>query len=325
MSDPLISVLIPVYNVAKYLSKCLLSVEKQSYIHTEILIYDDGSDDGSEKICDDFVANHSNAQVFHFSNRGQAHARNFLIDHARGEYFVFVDSDDIIAPDYISTLYRLVKKYHCKVAVTSLQTFHEGDSFAVKKRKYEEKILTPMKAVELMNYQVKFDTWPVCKLYHRSIFTSGIRYPEKKIFEDFAITYLLLFQSDRVAYCNKVSYFYLLRPTSTEGASFSEKKMDGALEVIHSFDEHMELLTPIIKSYQCRMVSFACYLLLKMPRDYKNSDVIVNLLIKNRRTVLLDYKARPKARVASVLSYMGFPFLKWVYSFIDSRKNKLNS
>lgn len=321
-SRPLISVMIPIYNVSKYLERCLQSVIKQTYNNIEILLYDDGSTDGSEIICDKFAIENKNVTVFHFPNRGQAHGRNFLIEHAKGEYLVFVDSDDVVAPDYVEVLYNLVKKYHCKIAVSVLQTFHEGDQLIERKRKYEEELLTPAKAVEWMNYQVKFDTWPVCKLYHRSIFDSGIRYPEGKIFEDFAITYLLLFESDKVAYCNRATYFYLLRDNSTEGEKFSEKKMDGALEVLHSFEEHKDLLQPIIRSYQCRMVSFACHLLLKMPENYKGRDIIVNLLKDNRKTVLLDKHARPKARIASLISYLGFPILKWAFSFTDRRKMK---
>lgn len=321
ISKPLISIMIPVYNVSKYLERCLQSVKEQTYDNIEILLYDDGSTDGSDKICDEFASENSNVIVYHFPNRGQAHGRNFLIEHAKGEYVIFVDSDDVVSPDYVDVLYNLIKKFNCKIAVSVLQTFHEGDKLIEKSRSYEEELLTPAKAVEWMNYQVKFDTWPVCKLYHRSIFESGIRYPEGKIFEDFAITYLLLFQSDKVAYCNKATYFYLLRDNSTEGAMFSEKKMDGAIEVIHSFEEHIDMLKPIMKSYQCRMLSFACHLLLKMPEDYKDRKIIVNLLLNNRKTVLFDRHARPKARIAAFISYFGFPALKWAFSFIDRRKS----
>lgn len=146
------------------------------------------------------------------------------IEKASGEYLLFVDSDDIITPDHVETLYNLIKKYKCKVSLAILQTFKEGEPIKVVSSKYEEELLSPAKAVEYMNYQVKFDTWPVCKLYHKSIFESGIRYPVGKIFEDFAITYLLLFQSDKVAYCNKVIYYYLCAQTVLKELALAKRK-----------------------------------------------------------------------------------------------------
>lgn len=319
MKEELISVLVPLYNVEPYLACCLDSIVNQTYRNLEILLIDDGSTDGSATICDNYAFKDSRIRVVHKQNEGQAIARNLAIDMARGEYFVFIDSDDYVTADYITVLYSLVKKYNCKISVAKLQTYKEGETRQSVSAKYEEELLSPTKAVEYMNYQVKFDTWPVCKLYHKSIFETGIRYPVGKIFEDFAITYLLLFQSDKVAYCNKVIYYYLLRSNSTEGANFSEKKMDGALEVLDSFGKHMDLIEPIKKSYQCRMVSFACHLLLKMPKNYNKRKIIEKLLYTNRKDVLFDLHARPKARLACLISYLGFPFLKVIFKLVDKR------
>lgn len=319
MENDLISVLVPLYNVESYLATCLDSIINQTYKNLEILLVDDGSTDGSGMICDNYALKDCRIRVVHKENEGQATARNLALNMARGEYFVFVDSDDYVTPDYVEVLYGLVKKYHCKVSVAILQTYKEGENKIPQEVKYEEELLSPQKAVEYMNYQVKFDTWPVCKLYHKSVFSTGIRYPVGKIFEDFAITYLLLFQSDKVAYCNKVVYFYLLRANSTEGAKFSEKKMDGALEVLDSFSKHMDLIEPIKKSYQCRMVSFACHLLLKMPKNYNKRKIIESLLYDNRKDVLFDLHARPKARLACLISYLGFPVLKAAFRIVDKR------
>lgn len=318
--NELISVMVPLYNVAPYLPKCLDSILQQTYKNIEIILVDDGSTDESGKICDDYAARDSRFKVIHKKNEGQAIARNLCIEEAKGEYLLFVDSDDIIIQNHIETLYKLVKKYNCKISLAVLQTFKEGEEIMPASKSYEEELLSPAKAVEYMNYQVKFDTWPVCKLYHKSIFESGIRFPVGKIFEDFATGYLLLFQSDKVAYCNKVIYYYLLRPNSTEGAGFSEKKMDGALEVLKSFNQHMDLIEPIKKSYQCRMFSFACHLLLKMPKNYSKRCVIESLLYDNRKTVLFDSHARPKARLASFISYLGFPVLELLFKIVDKRK-----
>ncbi len=319
-SDELISLLIPVYNVSNYLSNCLDSVIRQTYSNIEIIIVDDGSNDGSEVICDNYQQKDNRIIVYHQDNMGQSSARNYCIHKAKGDYYVFVDSDDIIAPTYVETLHTLVKKYNCKIAVSVLDTFKDGTPPHPVSRSYRESLLTPLKAVEWMNYQEKFDTWPVCKMYHRSIFDTGLRYPQGLIFEDFAITYLLLLKSDSVAYCNKVDYYYRLRDDSTEGEPFSEKKMEGALNVLRSMEENKDLLMPIIKSYKCRMVSFAYHMLLKMPENYDKRYVFEELIKKYRRTVLFDHKARKKARIACLVSYSGFSVVKLLFRIVDRRQ-----
>lgn len=318
--DDLISVLIPVYNIERYVHECLDSVIKQTYRNIEILIVDDGSTDSTGVICDKYAVVDKRIHVIHKSNEGQAAARNLLLKVAKGEYLVFVDGDDIVTSTYVETLYNLIKKYKCKVSVSILKTFKNGQPFHSEVNKYTESLLTPLEAVEWMNYQVKLDTWPVCKLYHRSIFDSGLRYPMGLIFEDFALTYLLLLESDMVAYCNKCDYFYRLHPESTEGEPFNERKMMGALNVIQSMESHKELLQPIIKSYYCRMLSFAFHLLLPMPEEYEDRAFFIDMIKSYRKYVLFDRKARPKARVAALLSYLGMGVLKLFFRLVDKRK-----
>ena len=316
----LISVLVPVYNVEKYLVECLDSILNQTYGNLEVLIVDDGSTDDTGSICDEYAKMDKRIRVIHKRNEGQAIARNMLIEKAKGEYYVFVDSDDIVTPTYVETLHTLIIKYNCKIAVSVLETFKDGSPPYSFNRSYHESLLTPLQAVEWMNYQEKFDTWPVCKMYHKSIFDTGLRYPQGYIFEDFALTYLLLLKIDSVAYCNKVDYFYRFRDDSTEGEPFSEKKMEGALNVLKSMEENKDLLMPIIKSYKCRMVSFAYHMLLKMPYDYEKRFVFEDIIKNYRRTVLFDCNARKKARLACLVSYGGFSVVKFLFSIIDRRR-----
>lgn len=110
MND-LISVVVPVYNVQMYLKRCLQSIKQQSYQNIEIIIVDDGSTDESGKIADVFSSLEPRANVIHKKNGGLSDARNVGINHAKGRYITFIDSDDYIAKDYIEYLYRLIKKY----------------------------------------------------------------------------------------------------------------------------------------------------------------------------------------------------------------------
>ena len=96
MSDKLISVMLSVYNREHYLTKCIDSILAQKNVRTEIIIVDDGSSDGAEKICDEYAGKDSRVIVLHQENGGVGSARNRGLDHARGEFFVFVDSDDLV-------------------------------------------------------------------------------------------------------------------------------------------------------------------------------------------------------------------------------------
>ena len=108
--DALISVIVPVYNVSKYLRECVDSIIFQSYKNLEIILIDDGSTDGSDSICDEIAEKDRRIKVYHKNNEGLGLTRNYGITKMTGRYVIFVDSDDIISPDYIETLYNMLKE-----------------------------------------------------------------------------------------------------------------------------------------------------------------------------------------------------------------------
>lgn len=116
--SPLISVIIPVYNIMEYLPRCVQSVCSQSYSNLEILLVDDGSTDGTGALCDELARTDSRIRVLHKENGGSSSARNLGLDNARGEYIGFVDSDDYISPQMYERLYEAMEKY--KVRVTQI-------------------------------------------------------------------------------------------------------------------------------------------------------------------------------------------------------------
>ena len=122
---PLISVIIPVFNVEKYLRTCLNSVINQTYSCLEILLIDDGSSDKSGEICAEFARKDARIRLFSHPNSGQAVARNLGLDNARGEFVSFVDSDDMIAPDFFETLYYLIVNFKTKIAMCAYEPFSD--------------------------------------------------------------------------------------------------------------------------------------------------------------------------------------------------------
>lgn len=114
--EPLISIIVPVYQVREYVSGCIESLLTQTYTNLEILLVDDGSTDGSGEICDQYAGRDNRVWVVHQENQGLSAARNAGLDCAKGEYIAFVDSDDVVLPDFIETLYGLVRKYQADIA-----------------------------------------------------------------------------------------------------------------------------------------------------------------------------------------------------------------
>ena len=299
---PLISIIVPVYNVETYLAKCVDSILAQTYTNLEIFLVNDGSSDCCGKLCDEYAKEDKRIKVIHKKNGGLSDARNVAIDVTTGEFITFIDSDDYVTDDYIMTLYSLIEKYECKVSIALYNTFVEGSKPKVVNRVYREDCQTNIKAIEEMFYQEKYDTASWAKLYHSSLFATGIRYPKGIVYEDLATTYLLIFQSDKVAFCNRRIYNYLLRRDSIEGSSFSSKKMDSALKVCELMESHLDILGKVMQAYQCRMMSFFFHLLLKMPDGYEQRNMLYKRIKAIRWSVLCNSRARKKARVASLLS-----------------------
>ena len=316
---PLISIIVPVYNVETYLAKCVDSILAQTYTNLEIFLVNDGSSDCCGKLCDEYAKEDKRIKVIHKKNGGLSDARNVAIDVTTGEFITFIDSDDYVTDDYIMTLYSLIEKYECKVSIALYNTFVEGSKPKVVNRVYREDCQTNIKAIEEMFYQEKYDTASWAKIYHSSLFATGIRYPKGIVYEDLATTYLLIFQSDKVAFCNRRIYNYLLRRDSIEGSSFSSKKMDSALKVCELMESHLDILGKVMQAYQCRMMSFFFHLLLKMPDGYEQRNMLYKRIKAIRWSVLCNSRARKKARVASLLSYFGLGVVKGVFHLIDRR------
>ena len=112
----LISIIVPVYQVKEYVGECVESLTAQTYTNLEILLVDYGSTDGSGEICDEHAYRDNRIRVIHQENRGLSGARNTGLDQAIGEYVAFVDSDDVVLPDFIETLYDLICRYRADIA-----------------------------------------------------------------------------------------------------------------------------------------------------------------------------------------------------------------
>ena len=320
MNQPLVSVIVPCYNVEQYLPKCIDSILNQTYKKLEVWLVDDGSPDQCGAICDEYAKKDARIKVIHKKNGGLADARNVALDVMTGEYVVCVDSDDYISPTHIEGLYHLIEKYDAEVAVNNSCNFLEGIMPHPAKKSDKDIVFdSGLKAVEAMFYQELYDTCAWGKMYKSDLF-AGIRYPKGLLFEDLPTTYRILLKANKVVFNDEQSYFYLLRSNSIEGAAFSHHKLDSGLQLMALMDKDRDKLQPIIKSYNCRIVNFMFHLLLQMPNGYKHRKDIENRIRKVRWSVLMDNRARKKARIACLLSFVSFELVQNVFNKLKIRK-----
>ncbi|KJU73400.1 glycosyl transferase family 2 [Pediococcus damnosus LMG 28219] len=211
----LITVIIPVYNVKPYLSKCLESVGKQSYKNLEIILVDDGSDDGSFSICKEFSKRDSRIKLYHTKNLGLSHARNVGLDHANGKYIVFVDSDDYIHENMISTMMDKAEDAdlvicNYKKVLNDTKKKIPQDAKCLKDDSWNYKQFWEHYYLKNLNV---FCCVAWNKLYKRKLF-KNIRYPINEIHEDEYIINDIVSRCNKIKIINDVLYYYVQRGNS---------------------------------------------------------------------------------------------------------------
>lgn len=214
MEKELISIIVPIYNVEKYLNKCVESILKQTYDNLEIILVDDGSLDNCGNICDEYAKKDSRIIVLHKTNGGLSDARNKGINIAKGKYIGFVDSDDYIDNDMFEILYNLCKNNNADISMISYKEIeneiiiNENSNYTNKVFKYNniEAIKELLKDEKIKNY-----AWN--KLYKKELF-DGIEYPIKMAYEDVGTTYKLFEKAKKVIWYDIPKYNYIRRDTS---------------------------------------------------------------------------------------------------------------
>lgn len=322
MIQPLISVIVPCYNVEEYLPKCIESILNQTYRNLEILLVDDGSPDNGGRICDEYAAKDDRIRVIHKKNGGLSDARNAALDVMTGEYVTFIDSDDYVTDGYVEYLYKLIKESGVRLSVSSHQTFEDGSSAEICTSPLSVEIMHTNEALTSMFYQQIFDTSAWAKMYHRSLFSDGIRYPKGWLYEDLPTTYRLMMECDYIAYGNYRSYFYRIRNTSIEGAPFRPLKYESCIKIIRQLEaDHRKMSKGVRRALNCRIVSFAFHILLETPRKEKEMRRnLLDIIRQKRICVLLDKRTRQKTRIACFLSFGEIWLVNLFANYGKSRK-----
>ena len=276
----LISVIIPVYKVEKYLCRCVDSVLEQTYTNMEIILVDDGSPDNCPIMCDEYARQDSRVKVIHQENAGLSGARNAGIDMAQGQWLAFVDSDDYLAADFLERLYQACVDTGSSLSVCRWE-YVRGETIP-EHGTGETRVYTGREM--LANLYVPDGAYFVVawnKLYRKELF-EDIRYPLGRIHEDEATTYRIYDKVKKAAYVDRSLYGYFVTPVSiTRG--FNPKRMDWVTAVAERLDffeqkGYAELMVPGLQALADGSIDIWFGLRDQLPGSEKQQEEIRTLI-----------------------------------------------
>ena len=232
------SVIVPIYNVEKYLRKCLLSIQKQTYNNFEVILVNDGSTDSSQIIIDEFVKKDKRFRGYKKKNGGLSDARNYGLKKISGDYFIFVDSDDYINDDLLNVLNEYIRENHCEMLGYNLVLTDEKDnSIGCLKKPIinvcsgEDAILTLIKTKNIFEtacaYAYKYDFWK----------KNNFKFLEKVYHEDFELIPRIILKSKKFACIDFDGYYYFQSTNSITRNSQYTKTLKKAYDTLMHFDK----------------------------------------------------------------------------------------
>lgn len=225
-NNPAISIIVPVYNTALYLDRCLDSLLNQSYRNIEIILVDDGSTDDSGTICDKYALQDKRIVVIHKNNRGVSVARNTGLDVAKGEYILFVDSDDYLNTDCLEKLIYFVNVEQCDVVVFDYYITYPSREIKHITPDYILSEIAQEQSIRLILQSI--NPFPVTKLYSRKSI-GLVRFPEDIHWgEDSMFVYEVMAKASKICYFKEHFYHYVQSENSaTRSKAFNRKLITG--------------------------------------------------------------------------------------------------
>lgn len=327
MEKPLISVIVPAYNVEKFIGKCIDSILRQSFKDFEVLLIDDGAKDSTPEICDACAKKDSRIKVYHKENGGLSDARNYGIDRMKGKYVTFIDSDDYVDSGYFEYLYGLItQEEDIQIAICGKKSVREDENASPDPETFHE-IITGERAVQKMlcGHGSGHSAWG--KLYSADLWKT-VRYPKGKIYEDYATTYRVMALVDKAAWGNAAMYFYVQHIESIMHQKCSRR----SLSLVDIADEETEFIVkkwPALKQEAlARKVTSELKCLQNILNakneefdDYKQK--IVEDVRRHKGELLASKKVALKTKIKIIALLLGERTFGFIYNLNDGDKKYL--
>lgn len=271
-----ISIIVPVYNIDKYINKCIDSILNQSFVNFELILVDDGSTDDSGLICDKYANEDSRIRVIHKENGGLSSARNAGLDIAKGKYIGFVDSDDYIDKNMYKYLFEVITRDNSELAICNYREVYEDSINIGEKNKINIPSSEIYNKYEILNKLYTHESGQIVvawnKLYRKELFDEE-RYPIGRIHEDEFLIHRILYKCNKISYINDDLYYYLQRENSIMKESFSIRKID----VIDALKDRMDFFrknneVELLKKSETTYIAIFLSIYVKAYKQFNNVD-----------------------------------------------------
>lgn len=307
----LITIIVPVYNVEKYVSHCIESILRQTYDNLQILLVDDGSTDKSGLICDEYAEKDKRITVIHKTNRGLSDARNVGLDNAKGDYICFIDADDYVRETYVDDLLISALKHKADISVCLFEMGINDTFQNLYNNQFNETILSNLEALnKLYDNELSVNmivSWN--KLYSKELFNK-IRFPISRIHEDEFITHQLLYNANRIVIINKYDYYYFQSPNSIIRSNFKLNRLDA----LTAFEERIKffenkglngLKNKTYVKYSYLIIQFICILDELCNREFEDKKILlIKKLRKITQLILNLNEANFKLKIQVLIFYL---------------------
>lgn len=320
---PLVSVIVPVYNVEAYLRECIDSVTDQTYKNLEILIVDDGSTDNSPVLCEELLKSDTRIKVFHKKNGGLSDARNYALDRCHGEYITFIDSDDIVDKRLIEICLSKVNSSRSDMVSVNLQQFEVRNEIKIDD-KFSFVTCDAQEAARKMLTCKGISSCGCAKLYRASLF-KAIRFPVGRLYEDYLTIYRILSETSCVTIVDAQLYFYRQRPGSIMRYQCSKKTVtlvDASVEVT----EYVVNRWPDLKiaAYEDQIAQ--CLKCLQGILNYDKAAFLdyqdkIDIIVRSKsRCLLVSRSVRIKNKIKILSYFLGKRFFIRIYNKFDGSR-----
>ncbi len=319
-----ISIVVPVYNVEKYLEKCLDSLLNQTFTDVEILLVDDGSTDHSLKICKNYAEKDGRIRVIHQLNQGLSAARNTGIENATGKYIGFIDSDDYIDEDMYEYLYNQITNQKADIAVCGIYNEY-ADIVRRAYPKDECVVATQKEAMAMVLEANKISVNAVNKLYKIEIF-KNLRYPVGKLSEDAHLILEILLQAEKIVISTSPKYHYVHRENSITTAPYRKKD----LSVIEAYIKNKKIIEKFypdlleVAEFRCFFAYFYVLDKMALTKNFKDKATRKKLIkeIRANKSKLKNNSFVGRNRKIAAIGLMIHPIFYNMFVRIEFRRKK---
>lgn len=330
---PLINIIVPIYNVEKYLDKCVRSILNQTYKNIRVILVDDGSPDKCPEMCESYARKDDRIFVIHKKNGGLSSARNSGLDvlfssqfSDKGKYVAFIDSDDYVAEDYIEFLYDMIEKNQADIAQCGHYIEFSEKRRNDKNREHKTIVLSKEEGLESLCYNGVWDVTAWNKLYKLQIL-EYVRYPEGRCYEDTATSYLITDKAKRLVVNMEPKYYYVQRYSSIANSnSWKEYKIQ-FIEIGDQFADWITLNYPqYAEAANIKRVFVRFSTLSQMVNSNHYDDRVVEIrktILNYKDSVLKNPKVNNRDKMGMIALSCGWNFYrilwKTYYKFVRRR------